>query len=73
MAAFYARIMERNKYKYPIVFAAGFVKQNEDNQVLDETELYIKLNIYRNLTETDLDVRFALEEEIEKQEMKHSG
>ena len=53
-----------------------FDKQIEDNQVLDETELNKDLKINHNLTEIDLDitnVRFALEEQIQKQEMKDSG
>ena len=44
--------------------------------MLDETEIFIKLNIIRNLTETDLDknnVRFALEEQTQKQETKIWG
>ena len=32
-----------------------FDKQDEDNQLLDETQLFINLNINHNLTETDID------------------
>ena len=58
------------------VFPARFDKQDEDNQVLDETELFINLNINHNLTESDLDkidVRSPLEHQIQQQEMKDSG
>ena len=33
------------------MFSARFYKLDEDDQVLDEIELYIILNIIRNLTE----------------------
>ena len=37
----YARLMNQSKFRYQTVFSARFDKQNEDNQVLDETELFI--------------------------------
>ena len=58
------------------VFSARFDKQDEDNQVLDETDLFIRLNIIHSLTETDIhniDILFPLENRIQKQEMKDSG
>ena len=61
---------------YQTVFSARFDKQDEDNQVLDETELLINLNINHNLTENDrenFDVRSPLEHQIQQQEMKHSS
>ena len=43
---------------------------------MDETELFINLNIIHNLTESDLDnidVKSPLEHQIQQQEMKDSG
>ena len=71
----YARLINQYKFKYQTVFSARFDKQNEDNQVLDETELFINLNINHNLTQSDLDkidIRSPLEHQIQKQEMKDS-
>ena len=72
----YARITNQYEFKYQTVFSARFDKQNEDKQILDETELFIKLNINYNLTQNDLDkidIRSPLEHQIQKQEMKDSG
>ena len=58
------------------MFSARFDKQNEDNQVLDETELFINLNINHNSTESDLnniDIKSPLEHKNQQQEMKGSG
>ena len=55
---------------------ARFDKQDEDKQVLDETELFNNLNNNHNLTESDLDkidVRSPLEHQIQQQKMKDSG
>ena len=38
LAVIYARLINQYKFKYQTVFSARFGKQNEDNQVLDETE-----------------------------------
>ena len=45
--------MNEIKYIYQTVFSARFDKQDEDNQILDETELFVNLNNIHNLTETD--------------------
>ena len=37
----YARLINQYKFKFQTVFSARFDKQNEDNQVVDKTELYI--------------------------------
>ena len=76
MAVIYARLINKYKCRYQKVFSARFHKQDEDNQVLDETELFINLNINHNLTESDLDkidVKSSLEQPIQQQEMKDSG
>ena len=76
LAVIYARLINQYKFRYQTVFSARFDKQDEDNQVLDETELFINLNINQNLTQTDIniiDVVFQLEHQKQQQEMKVSG
>ena len=73
LSVIYARLINKCKFKYQTVFSARFDKQ--DNQVLDETELFINLKINHNLTETDInniDVTSPLERQIQQQ-MKDSG
>ena len=58
------------------MFSARFDKQNEDGQLLDETELFNNLNMNHILTQTDIaniDVVSALKHQIQQQEMKDSG
>ena len=72
----YARLMNQYKFKYQTNFSARFDKQDENNQVLDETELLNNLNINHNITESDLDkinVRSPLVNQIQQQEMKDSA
>ena len=72
----YARLINQYKIKYQTVFSARFDKQNEDNQVLDEIELYISLNTNHKLIETDInkiDVKSSLEHHIQQPEMRDSG
>ena len=76
LSLIYARLINQYKFRYQTVFSARFDKQNEDNQVLDETELFINLNINHNLTQTDIDeidIKSPLEHQIQQQEMKDSG
>ena len=76
LSKFYARLINQYKFRYQTVFSARFDKQNEDGQLLDETELFITLNINHNLTQTDIDnidVKSPLEHQIQPQEMKDSG
>ena len=76
LSVIYARLINQYKFKYQIVFSARFVKQDEDNQVLDETELFINININHILTQSDLDkidIKSPLEHQIQQQEMKDSG
>ena len=71
----YARLINQYKFKYQTVILARFDKKGEDIQVLDETEMFINLNINHNLTETDLDkidIRSPLINQIQQQEMKDS-
>ena len=76
LSLIYARLINQYIFRYQTVFSARFDKQNEDNQVLDETELFINLNINHNLTQTDIDeidIKSPLEHQIQQQEMKYSG
>ena len=76
LAVIYARLINQYKFKNQTVFSARFNKQDEDNQVLDDTELFSNLNINQNLTQSDLDkidIRSPLEYQIQKQEMKNCG
>ena len=41
LSVIYARLINQYKFRYQTVFSARFDKQDEDNQVLDETELFI--------------------------------
>ena len=69
LSVIYARLINPYKVKFKTVFSARFDKQNEDNQVIDETELYINLNINHNLTQTDIDnidVKSPLELQIQQ-------
>ena len=40
LSVIYARLINQNKFKYQIVFAARFDKQDDDNHLLDETESF---------------------------------
>ena len=76
LSVIYARLINQYKFKYQTVFSASFDKQDEVNQVLDETETFINLSINHNLTQNDLDnidVKSPLEFQIQQQEMKDSG
>ena len=76
LTVIYARLTNQYKFKYQTVFSARFDKQDEDNQVLDQTELFIDLNINHNLKENDLDkidIKSPIEHQIQAQEMKDSG
>ena len=76
MAILSARFINQNKLNYQTVFSARLDKQDEDNQALEEIELYINLNINHNLTGTDIDIidiKSPLEQKVQQQEMKDSG
>ena len=63
-------------FKYQTVTSARFDKQDEDNQVLDETEFFNNLNFNNNLSQTDIDkidVKSPLENQKQQQDMKESG
>ena len=67
LSVFYARLINHYKFKHRAVFSARFDQQNEDNQLVDKTELFINLNINHNLTQTDINninVKSPLEHQI---------
>ena len=76
LAMIYARLINHYKFKYQTVFSARFDKQDEDGQLLDETESFINLNFTHNLTQSDLDninIISPLDFQIQQQELKDSG
>ena len=76
LAMIYARLINQYKFEYQTVFSARFDQQDEDGELLDETELFINLNINQNLTETDINninVVSPLEYQKQQPEMKDSG
>ena len=76
LSVFYARIINQYKFKYQTVFSARFFKQDEDNQILDETELFNNLNINHDLTESDhdkIDIKSPSKHQIQQQELKDYG
>ena len=76
LSVIYARLINQYKFKYQTVFSARFDKQDENGQLLDETELFINLNINYNITQSDIDnidLKSPLDHQIQKQEMKDSG
>ena len=76
MSIIYARLLNQYKFRYQVVFLGRFDKQDEDGQLLDETELFINLNINQNLTQRDIDninVTFPLDHQIQQQKTRDSG
>ena len=76
LAVIYAGLINQYLFKNKTVFSARFDKQDEDNQLLDNTELLININSNHNLTQSDLDnivVVSQLDYQILQQEMKDSG
>ena len=76
MPIIYVRFLNQSIFKYQTVFSARVDRQDEDNEVVDETESFIILNINHNLTQTDIDnidVTSPIEHQIQQEEMKDSG
>ena len=55
MAVIYARLIYHYKFNYQTVFSRKFFKRDEDGQMLNEIELYIKLNNNWKFTESGID------------------
>ena len=76
LSVIFARLINKYEFKYHTFFSASFYKNNEEDQKINEIELYNKLNIKNNLTEIDInniDVKSQLEDQIQIQETKQSG
>ena len=76
LSIIYARLINQYKFKYQTKVSARFDKQDEDNRVSDETDLFINSNNNHNLTQTSNDKienKSPLEHQIQQQEMKDSG
>ena len=76
IASICVKSMNQYKFKSQVIFSARFDEEKEDNQVLDETEIFINLNINHNLTEfnsVNIDIKSPLVHQIQIQEMKKSG
>ena len=72
----YAIIMNQFEFEYRRVFSSRFDKQDENDQVLDENELYFNFNNDKNLSESDIDnntVSSQLEKQIQNQETRDKG
>ena len=55
MATIYARLKNQYELKYQSTFSARFDKPDENNLVLDETDLFNNLKNNHYLTESDID------------------
>ena len=76
MSLIYARLINQCKFRYQILFSARIDKQDEDDQVLDENEIYVLLNVNQNSTQTDNDRIVAgshSEQQIQNQGSKDSS
>ena len=76
MATIYARLINQDKFNYQTVVSARFDKQNEDIQVLSETQIFINKKFNRNLTESDIDkivIKSSLENKNQRQETTDFG
>ena len=70
-----ARLLNQYRSRCQTVYSATFDKQNEDDEVLDQNELYLNLDNNRILTESDIDnidIRSQLEPKIQTRETKDS-
>ena len=76
MAKIYARLMNQYKIKYQTVFSARFYKLDEDDEILDEIELYINLSINQSLADSDVDINIVkshLKHQVQNHETKDCG
>ena len=55
LSVLYAGFINQHKLKYQTEFSARFDKQNQDDQVVDETEIFINSSINHKITRSDLD------------------
>ena len=65
MATIYARLINEYKFLSHLLFSASFYKIIEEDQRIDETELFINLNINQNSTYIDkIDIKTQLEHQF---------
>ena len=75
-ATIYVRLKNQYKYNYQTVLSATLDKQDEDIQLLYETEIFTNLKIIHNLAETDIDkidIKSPLEHQFQQEDMKDTG
>ena len=76
MVTIHGRLIYQYKFKYQTVFSAKVDQLAEDTQVLDETELYVSLNINQKLAESDtgiIDIKSQLDHQTHKQKTTDCG
>ena len=76
MANICGGLLKRYIFKNQTTIAAKFDKQDEENQVLNETEVFINLSNRYTLAESDIDItaiKSSLEQQIQNQKLKVSG
>ena len=76
LCVLYARLINQYNFKNRTLFSATFYKIIEEDQRNNETDLFINLNVYDILTESDIDiidVIFELEYQVQNHETKKSG
>ena len=74
LSVIFARLIIQYKFNYHTFFSASFYKINEEDQRKNEIELYMKLNINHNSTESDIDnidVRSQLEHQKKFKRLKN--
>ena len=70
------RISKQYKFKYQTLLSARIDKQDEDDQIPDEIEVYIKLKISQFLPQSDFDninLPLQLERQMQNQQTNDSG
>ena len=55
LSVIYVRRINQFKFEHQTVVQQDLIKEGEDNQVLDQTELFSYLKINHNLTGTDIE------------------
>ena len=72
----YAGLLNQKKFKFQKVYSAKLDIQDKDSQVLDETELFFRLNLNQNLRQSDIheiDFKSSLEHQRHQHYLKDSG
>ena len=73
LATIYAKLWNHNKLKHQTVFSAKIDKEDKDDQLLDEIDLYNSLNTNQKLTQSDIvKVSSQLEQQNQNQERRDS-